>query len=414
MEPLLEENKTSGNEYNYKFLDSVKLEKNVDRVKFINNENGNVSEKYILSACYHLDKESGKKSGSLNLNKINLNIKSEHSVEENIPSEKILSKTLTYNFDYGIVDLKYTNTLNSRNDTSIETDYNSSGMKLFTTNSDYSFSIFKINFENTEKIENHPVIQPLKKYAIYNEEFKYNPKETCNALDIKTLNSDSSIILAMNDGCHCIFNLAKEKPISIKKSHEYGLWSCMIKDMTGHIFFTGSEDSLFKMWDRRTDQKAVGVNRTHNASINSIQNFLNDDNSNYIVTGSYDETLRIIDIRKFGECVYKKKLDCSIWDLNQLNFKGRGNLFLMACVYEGFNVFEFDPEKIILENNENDSSCIKNIFSFALEKEESIYKSLNHKTIVYGVDSTNFQSDDELYVTSCSFYDNTISFWKIF
>jgi WD40 repeat protein len=404
MDSLSEANKPSVNVYNYKFLDSVILDKNVDRVKFIKNKNEN----YILSACYHLDKESRTKSGSLNLNKINLN--KTNLIEEKKP-EKSLSNTMTYELDYGILDLKYANSLNVPINTSGEKESETAEIKLFTANSDYSFSIFNINFEHSEKAENSPHFLPLKKYKIHNEEFQYNSKETCNALDIKTLNTNSTIILAMNDGCHCLFDLIKEKPILIKKSHEYGLWSCMIKDIIGNVFFTGSEDSLLKMWDRRSDKKEISVNRSHNASINCIQNFLNDDHSNYIVTGSYDETLRIIDVRKFGDCLFQKKIDCSIWDINQRNFKNMASLFLMANVYEGFNVFEFDKEKIISDHNNKD---IKSIFSFPLEKGETTNHTINHKTIVYGVDSTHLWSDDEIYVTSCSFYDNSVSFWKIF
>jgi len=405
MESLSEDKKPSLNGYSYKFLDSVILDKNVDRVKFIKNKNEN----FILSACYHLDKETRKKTGSLNLNKINLN---EINLKEDTNSKKILFNTISYELDYGILDLKYANSLNVPINTSGDKESETTTeIKLFTANSDYSISIFSLNFELTDDAENSPPFIPLKKYKIHNEEYQYNSKETCNVLDIKTLDSNCTIILAMNDGCHCVFDLIKEKPILIKKSHEYGLWSCMIKDKTGNIFFTGSEDSLLKMWDRRTYQKEISVNRSHNASINCIQNFLNDDNSNYIVTGSYDESLRIIDVRKFGDCLFQKKIDCSIWDINQTNFKSMASLFLMANVYEGFNVFEFDKEKIISDPNNKE---IKNIFSFPLEKEGILNHTLNHKTIVYGVDSTHLSSDDELYVTSCSFYDNTVSFWKIF
>jgi len=143
---------------------------------------------------------------------------------------------------------------------------------------------------------------------------------------------------------------------------------------------------------------------------------LNQENENYIVTGSYDENMYFFDIRNFKQEIFKQKLGCSLWDIKQLdiskhkkkNFTDK-KLFLISCIYEGFRIYSFETQK--------DNEKAENNLKLIVNKENG--KENNHNAIVYGVDtyinlkSYVSNSEKDILVVSSSFYDNKIILWKI-
>lgn len=346
------------------FLDKHTSDKNIDRVRFIEVNQGD--DLYTLSAGYHLDKHTKLKSGCLNLHKIS--------------NEKFDLKAKV-DLEYGVLDYKCLEDL------------------IYTSNSDSSFSFFKLTSEDVENGKAFCLTQ-TEKIQIES----HCNENTCNTLDISNINKNSTILLVMNDGYHHIYDINQMKSIKSIKSHEYGLWSCLILDE--NLYMTGSEDSLLKLWDaRENSSKAVKTNKEHNASVNCIYKENTEDSGNVLITGSYDENVRLIDLRQFGQLVDRQKLDCSIWDINQTKYNNH-NLKLIACIYEGFNIFDF-KKKLDMHLD------FKNVLSLKvgqnyIKEEESIPL---HNSIVYGVDSKKYGKD--LYIVSCSFYDNLILFWKL-
>ena len=105
-----------------------------------------------------------------------------------------------------------------------------------------------------------------------------------------------------------------------------------------------------------------------------------------IISGSYDEKLRVFDIRKLTETVYEKNLNGSIWDFSHTIINDNYFLFI-SCVYDGFKILNIDNFSLELELNDL------------------------HKSIVYGVDIKEIDSKSTL-INSCSFYDNSVILWK--
>jgi diphthine methyl ester acylhydrolase len=355
----------------YEVLEEFKTEKNVDRVRFIKNENG---ERFALSALYELDKETKKKSGSLIKHKINFDT-SENS--QNLDENKfgiILHDKI--DLSYGVLDYKYI-TKNTIFGEEI----------IITANSNCSYTIFK----------NSPKLEEIQSIAIPSKDHEC----TCNTLDTYNISFDSTILLAMNDGFHHIYDINTSQSVKSIKSHEYGLWSVFYLDNTTYL--TGSEDSLLKLWDSRSGtNKPESTNKHHTASINCIQkDGLITQNDNVIVTGSYDEHFSVIDIRKFDKVVHRQKLDCAIWDMNQQVYKG-SKIILMASIYEGFNIFEYSGKEGDYTLNNYLSVKFGDVSPNGVKM---------HNTIVYGVDS--FKDEEDLFISSCSFYDNLVLFWKL-
>jgi WD40 repeat protein len=377
----------------YHVIDKIKLKKNVDRVKFIyQDEKENLNNLYSLYACYELDKETKLKSGSLCLNKINFSNKNGETEIEIHNSNYENSKELKVeqgdqiNLPYGILDFKYSKIYTTQN-SNCDTDNDSiSQINIFTANSNCSFSIFNLS-NSTSKLKELEIF-PLP---------SLDTECTCNTLDITNITQDSTVLLAMNDGYHHIFDLNKSQISQSIKSHDYGLWSCLFTDTNTYI--TGSEDSVLKLWDRR-ESKPVMKNLHHTASITCIYKDKLKEQENTIITGSYDENFTVIDLRSFDKVMHRQKVDCAIWDINQQTHKGK-KILLMASIYEGFNIFEY--------NNENLYS-LSNLLSIKIG-EESKEGIQMHNSIVYGVDAVKCEED--LYITSCSFYDNLVLYWKL-
>src|SRR5687768_17441139 len=128
------------NLYNkYNIFKKITLDKNIDRSRFYEDPQ-NKENKYLLAACYHLDKDTEQKIKEL--------------------------KSYSYeNFEYGILDIKFLTANNKYN-------YDNQ-TKILTVNSDSSFSI--INFENLKTEKNFKI-----------SEIKNN---TCNTLDIMNNNN---------------------------------------------------------------------------------------------------------------------------------------------------------------------------------------------------------------------------------
>lgn len=141
---------------------------------------------------------------------------------------------------------------------------------------------------------------------------------------------------------------------------------------------SGGEDNLLKLWDLRSDtRKPVSVNKTHQCGVIS----LHAENSEYIISGSYDDYLRRVDLRNFTHCVHDRKLNGSAWSIRVAN----EDSYIVSCMYGGWAMLSKKNFDIINENNK-----------------------LGEK-LLYDADFSPHSS----VIVSCTFNDNTINFETI-
>ena len=341
--------------YSYTIYDKYTCTQNIDRIKFYNNLDKNEKIK-ALSVGYHLDPKTQIKTGGIFFFDIS-------------PSNKKLIPLETENIslDYGILDIKFSK----------------DNSKLFTANSDYSFTIFTLN--DKQFIKN-------KIYLINDDKKKSIPNDT-----LEISKNEEKIFFGANDGNIYINDLIKnENFLNLEKAHEYGIWSLYLLESNENLFMSGGEDSQIKLWDLRSKSCVNKNNKTYQSSINHINKLKN--NENIIITGSYDEKCVFFDIRKFPAELYSIKTEHSIWDIKQCNLNEK-NLLLMASIYEGFNIWDFD--------NKEDGIKMNHLLRLPLTKSD-----IFHKKIVYGVDIKLNQESNSIDVLSCSFYDNLIMYWN--
>ena len=353
------ENLIENENYKYEIYDKFTCEQNIDRIKFYKNNLKNPKID-LLSAGYHLNKETQEKTGAIFF----FQISKDHNLiplkEENI----IL--------DYGILDIKFSNKDNKY---------------IFTANSDYSYTIFDL------------INNSIDKYYLYNEENKEEKNKITNDI-IEIDKNEQKIIFGTNDGNVFINDLNMNKNIhTIKNAHDYGIWSIKLLESDENIYLTGGEDGKIKLWDIRSNSKYININdKSYQSSINYIDMLKCDLSKNIILTGSYDEKIIFFDIRNFPKELKCVKTEHSTWDIKQESIKDK-NLLFISSIYEGFNIWEI---------NNNKEYDMKHILRLPLTKDKEIF----HKTIVYGVDTEKSIKNNSIDVLSCSFYDNLMIYWN--
>ena len=323
----------------------MNTEKNVDRVRF-----SKVNNNQIYSACYQLDK--GLKSGL-------------------IYNHSITNTTFVENYkidlkDYGILDFRL----------------NKTEKLLFSGNSNNSISIFNLS-DNS--------ITPKTNFEFKNTGSGDNINNTTNIIDYNEDSCSSLVLCGMNDGYMHLFDLEKEQVVSTNKNHEFAIWSGLIYDE--NIVLTGADDSFIKLFDRRSNK----IENSLNFHKFGVTCFVKDDSNPYqIISGSYDEHIILWDIRNPKPYFSKKKIGYTVWDIKQNNYKNK-NLLLVACIYDGFRIYE--------NNFSEEGSSINEILFFE-----------EHNSIVYGIDTRFVKNDNNetsLNIISCSFYDNLVINWTI-
>uniref|UniRef100_A0A0R3S2N8 methylated diphthine methylhydrolase n=1 Tax=Elaeophora elaphi TaxID=1147741 RepID=A0A0R3S2N8_9BILA len=111
-----------------------------------------------------------------------------------------------------------------------------------------------------------------------------------------------------------------------------------------NCILSGGEDNLLKLWDLRSNNKQpISVNKTHESGVISLHK----ENSEYIVSGSYDDHIRRIDLRNFVQCILDKKMNGSAWSIRIAD----ENSYIVSCMYGGWTMIKKENFDILQENN---------------------------------------------------------------
>jgi len=169
--------------------------------------------------------------------------------------------------------------------------------------------------------------------------------------------------------------------------HDFEAWITVFDAWDNNIVYSGGDDMKLYKTDIRTKQKIVFGKNEHNAGVTSLYSDIFQEHR--LVSGSYDETLRIWDTRntKFPRLTYNA--GGGIWRIRQPRDPTKKNILGLACMHNGFQIIEEGPK---------DCSLITD------------YKE--HESLAYGLD---FRCKDSstLQLASCSFYDHLLKIWNV-
>lgn len=167
------------------------------------------------------------------------------------------------------------------------------------------------------------------------------------------------------------------------KAHDFEAWISSFNQHNSDTVFSGGDDSLFKVWDLRSDMTTAVASKAHESGVTSISS--HPTKENILVTGSYDEMIRVWDNRSYKAPISSINTGGGVW---RLKWKPDGAYLLSACMYNGFHIYNFESETL----------C---------HVEE--YKG--HKSIAYGADWSGIRSLSGDIIGTCSFYDHSYHLW---
>ncbi|XP_077502674.1 DDB1- and CUL4-associated factor 11 isoform X3 [Amblyomma americanum] len=127
------------------------------------------------------------------------------------------------------------------------------------------------------------------------------------------------ILGGANDSCLYVYDReAHHRSLRIR-AHDGDVNAVAFADKTSQILFSGGDDGLCKVWDRRTlserDPKPVGILAGHCNGITFVDS---KNDARYLITNSKDQTIKLWDMRAFsskeGIQATKMAVACQNWD----------------------------------------------------------------------------------------------------
>uniref|UniRef100_A0A8C6TJW4 DDB1- and CUL4-associated factor 11 n=1 Tax=Neogobius melanostomus TaxID=47308 RepID=A0A8C6TJW4_9GOBI len=108
-------------------------------------------------------------------------------------------------------------------------------------------------------------------------------------------------LAAANDGCLYVFDLEQNKRTLKIDAHEDDVNAVAFADSSSQLLFSGSDDALCKVWDRRTLREdrpqPVGHLAGHRDGITFIHS---KGDARYLISNSKDQSIKLWDVRKFS------------------------------------------------------------------------------------------------------------------
>ncbi|XP_072024526.1 DDB1- and CUL4-associated factor 11-like [Amphiura filiformis] len=121
------------------------------------------------------------------------------------------------------------------------------------------------------------------------------------AFSVKFSSDNSEILAGANDGHLYIYDREKNDRILRIDAHEDDVNAVCFADDSSHIIYSGADDGLCKVWDRRMlgDDNAtpVGILAGHQDGITYIDA---KGDSRHLITNSKDQSIKLWDMRKFS------------------------------------------------------------------------------------------------------------------
>ncbi|UJR22576.1 hypothetical protein I4U23_025623 [Adineta vaga] len=227
--------------------------------------------------------------------------------------------------------------------------------------------------------------------------------------------TNNYVVISDQQGCLSICELDNTNGLRFSQSwsaHEYECWTCVWDRYDPNIVYSGADDTLFKIWDIRDCKQAIHINRKHTMGICSI--VVDETNPYELLTGSFDEYLRLWDKRQMTNPIKDIKLGGGVWKIkpHPLNHE----LLLCACMQNGFVIVDLKILNILCHYKQHGSlayGCDWQTSDSINQLSELMDDCMNVETTT----TTTTTSDtakilSESVIASCSFYDKTVHVWK--
>ncbi|XWS13983.1 hypothetical protein CRYUN_Cryun36dG0085100 [Craigia yunnanensis] len=138
---------------------------------------------------------------------------------------------------------------------------------------------------------------------------------------VKFSTDGRELVAASSNNSIYVYDLETKRPSLRIPAHKSDVNTVCFADETGHLIFSGSDDHLCKVWDRRcfvTKGKAAGVLMGHLQGITFIDSH---GDGRYFITNGKDQTTKLWDIRNMSSNVpYTPTLRNPDWDYRWMDY----------------------------------------------------------------------------------------------
>lgn len=207
------------------------------------------------------------------------------------------------------------------------------------------------------------------------------------ALSLDWNKDGSQLAVSNSHGGFTVHQLRPEgfEQVQSAKEHKYEQWTVAFDKNQSNILYSGSDDKTLVCYDLRESPtpKVLWTKQPHEAGVTSL--FSPPGHDNIIITGSYDEYIRVFDTRSFKKEKDQLFTNGGVWRIKQ--HPKYPELLLTANMYASAAIIKFDQGALSL-------------------KELARYPE--HAGICYGCDWAPIESET-LTFTCCSFYDKLLT-----
>ncbi|XP_072748454.1 DDB1- and CUL4-associated factor 11 isoform X1 [Anoplolepis gracilipes] len=152
--------------------------------------------------------------------------------------------------------------------------------------SSWSESLYQYPLVGRRSVERLQLIPTTRRFCVFSIAFSNDGKE---------------IISGANDEYIYIYDRESSQQVLRFHGHEKDVNTIAFADDSSHVFYSGSDDGLCKVWDRRTINQrnpcAVGVLAGHSNGITYIDSR---GDQRYLISNSKDQSIKLWDIRNYS------------------------------------------------------------------------------------------------------------------
>ena len=171
------------------------------------------------------------------------------------------------------------------------------------------------------------------------------------------------------------------------------IWCTVFDERDKRLVWSGADDCKLKSWDLRTPCRSAASEtpqRVHEMGVTSVRTL--EQNPSILVTGSYDERVRLFDVRNLRRPISTAAVDGGVWQLRTVPIPSAPKAvgIAAACMRGGVSVLDLTTSGLAVRAS--------NAFSNAL---------------MYGIEHLGTFAAGSIQMVSCSFYEHELHFWSV-
>ncbi|KAE8076897.1 hypothetical protein FH972_015519 [Carpinus fangiana] len=147
-----------------------------------------------------------------------------------------------------------------------------------------------------------------------------NSDDEFGIFSVKFSNDGRELVAASSNNSIYVYDLEARKLSLQIPAHMSDVNTVCFADESGHLLYSGSDDNLCKVWDRRcfiTKGQAAGVLMGHLEGITFIDSR---GDGRYLISNGKDQTIKLWDIRKMSSTAMYPRLREGNWDYRWMEY----------------------------------------------------------------------------------------------